>query len=78
MKRTPQWHARQLAHMRAALAEANKQHTQDELIAAEMALAEAPSCPQRSLFSLPPNAGLIPGGQPEPSGLADTGRDLGD
>lgn len=60
----------QLARCRAAIAYADKPKTPDELTAAEMALAERPGHPQQSLFSATPNAGLISGGQPEPSGLA--------
>lgn len=62
----------QLARCRAAIEYADKPKTPEELTAAEMALAERPSHPQQSLFSVPSNAGLITGGQPEPSGL--TGR----
>ena len=47
--------------------------TADELAEARSILAEAKACGRVDLFSAPPNAGLIPGGQPEPSGLADRG-----
>lgn len=61
----------QLARCRAAIAFADRRKTEEELAAARLALADAPAHPQQSLFSAPPNAGLITGGQPEPTGLAD-------
>lgn len=76
MRDTGDWFARQLAHVRACVAEAERSHSPEELRLAELALAEDPCSPQRSLFAVPPNAGVMTGGQPEPSGLADT-QDLG-
>ena len=64
------WFDRQLAHVRACLAEADRRHTPQELAEAAASLAVSPLAPQQTLFA-PPHAGLIPGGQPEPSGLAD-------
>ena len=61
----------QLARCRAAIAYADRTKTPEELAAAELALAEPPASPQQSLFSAPPNVGLITDGQPEPTGLAD-------
>lgn len=59
-------------HALDCIAEANKKHTPEEIAAAELAyLSYTPASPQPSLFSAPPNVGLITGGQPEPTGLAD-------
>lgn len=58
-------------HLRECLSEADKQHTPEEILAAELALSEAPCAPQPSLFAAPPNAGLITGGQPETPVLAE-------
>lgn len=52
--------------------------TPEQLVAAEMHLSSLRPTPQRSLFdTVPSNAGVAPCGQPEPSGLADSGS-LGD
>lgn len=64
------WFARQQALCARALAEADRTHTPEEIAAAHAALAVTPRTPQHPLFA-PPHAGLIPGGQPDPSGLAD-------
>lgn len=69
----PAWHDRQLAHVRRCLAEADKRHSPEEIAAAEAALAVTEAAHQSELFSVPPHAGLISSGQPEPSGLADHG-----
>lgn len=59
-------------HLRECLAEAEKKHTPEEIFELELAyLSCRPASPQRSLFSAPPNAGLITSGQPEPTGLAE-------
>jgi len=71
MRRDDQWFARQLAQCRAAIAEADREHSASEIAAAEAALAEPPVARQPSLFTAPPYAGLITSGQPEPSGLAE-------
>lgn len=47
--RTLEWFARQLAHAQAAIREADKVHTPEELAAAEAALAIDPRAPQGSL-----------------------------
>lgn len=53
-------------------------HLSDDEAAAIYESLQAPvRHPQGRLSLPPPNAGLIPGGQPEPSGLA-VGDDLGD
>lgn len=59
------WFQRQLAHCQAALAEADRIHTEEERQAAAEALVVADRPRQAPLFSVPPNAGLITGGQPE-------------
>ena len=60
-------------HLRDCLAEADKQHTPEEIQALELAwLSYNPASPQHSLFAAPPNAGLITDGQTEPTGLADS------
>ncbi|WP_036114504.1 MULTISPECIES: hypothetical protein [Luteibacter] len=47
--------------------------TPEQLVAAEMHLASLRLSLQLPLFdTVPPNAGLITGGQPEPTGLAET------
>lgn len=47
--------------------------TPEQLVAAEMHLSSLRPMPQRSLFdTVPPHAGLITGGQPAPTGLAET------
>lgn len=63
------WFDRQLAHARACLAEAEREHSPREIEAAWAALTD-PREAQQPLFHTTPNAGLIPSGQPEPSGLA--------
>ena len=68
--RSAAWHDRQLAHAQACIAEADKQHTPEEIAAAEAALAVDPRCPQETLFNAPPHAGVATSGQPEPCGLA--------
>ena len=47
--RTDEWYARQLAHALECMAEADKQHTPEEIAAAEAALAVDPRCPQDHL-----------------------------
>lgn len=42
MNRSDAWHDRQLAHVRACLAEADKRHTDAEIAAAHAALAVRP------------------------------------
>lgn len=71
--RTSTWYARQLAHARECIAQADRVHTPAEIEAARTALSAAFQTPQCKLFSAPPHAGLIPGGQPETPGLADRG-----
>lgn len=68
--RTDEWYRRQLAHALACIAEADKQHTPEEIAAAEAALAVDPRSPQDNLFNAPPHAGVATSGQPEPCGLA--------
>lgn len=43
------WFDRQLAHVRACLAEADRQHTPEEIAAAHAALALSPTTPQAPL-----------------------------
>ena len=74
MTRSEAWFKNSIANLRRAVAEADKEHTPDEITAAEMALATPRAARQPSLFSGPPNAGLITGGQPEPTGLAVRGH----
>lgn len=63
---------RAIRHAQECLAEADKQHTPEEMDVVELwYLSLGPSSPQTSLFAAPPNAGLITGGQSEPTGLAD-------
>jgi len=50
MNRSAAWFDRQLAHARACLAEADRQHTSEEVASAEAALAIAPNAPQHPLF----------------------------
>lgn len=69
-QRSDAWFATQEAHCARALAEVDRTHTPEEIAAARAALAVSPAVPQQTLFA-PPHTGLIPGGQPEPSGLAD-------
>lgn len=69
-QRSDAWFARQAELCARALAEADRTHTPEEIAAAHAALAFSPAVPQQTLFA-PPHTGLIPGGQPEPSGLAD-------
>lgn len=47
---SPAWFSASLAHCRDALAEADRQHTDDELRAARAALAERGGEVQRELF----------------------------
>ena len=47
--RTDDWYARRLAQSKAWLAEADKQHTPEEIAAAEAALAVDPVSPQPEL-----------------------------
>lgn len=49
MHRSESWFIRQLAHCRDMLAEADKQHTEQELAEATAALAVYPDAPQREL-----------------------------
>lgn len=49
MDHSDAWYARQLAHAKACLAEAGKQHTPEEIAAAEAALAIDPATPQPEL-----------------------------
>lgn len=64
------WFSAQAVHARAALAEADKHHTPEEIAAAHAALAVSPDAPQGSMFTAAPYAGVATGGQPEPAGLA--------
>ncbi len=50
MHRSEAWFVRQLAHAEACIAEASKQHTQEEVAAAHAALAVMPSDAQKSMF----------------------------
>lgn len=58
-------------HVLECIAEADKRHTPEEIAALELAYLSESCGPQPSLFSAPPNAGLISGGQPETPRLAD-------
>ena len=49
MNHSDAWYARQLAHALACIAEADKQHTPEEIVAAEAALAVDPVSPQNDL-----------------------------
>lgn len=69
MRATGDWFARQLAHLRACLDEADRVHTPEEIQAAELALADHPASLQRSLFHPHiANRGVAPPGQPDPAG----------
>lgn len=70
MARDEAWFQRQLEHCRAALAEADRIHTEEEREAAAAALAAPSNAPQGVLFTAAPNTGVMTGGQPEPAGLA--------
>lgn len=70
MKRSDAWFARQAELCARALAEADREHTPDEIAAAEAALAVTRGTPQSTLFTAAPHAGVATGGQPEPAGLA--------
>jgi len=65
--RTEDWYARQLAHAQACIAEADKEHTPEELAAARAALAVDPRSPQDTLFNAPPSRDLLPGEMPRPA-----------
>ncbi|UGB46972.1 hypothetical protein LQ772_06685 [Frateuria edaphi] len=49
MKRSDAWFDRQLAHVRACLAEADRRHTPEEIAAHEAALAVLSTHPQAPL-----------------------------
>lgn len=70
--RSDAWFARQLAHARECIAQADRHHTSEELRDARTALLTAP---QRApdLFTAPPHAGVMTGGQAQPAGLAGIG-----
>jgi len=51
-------------HLRDCLAEAEKKHTDEELFLAELALSDAPSSPQPSLFTPAATREVMPPGQP--------------
>lgn len=72
MTRSNAWFARQLAHARECIAQADRHHTSEELRDARTALLTAP---QRApdLFTAPPHAGVMTGGQPETPRLAASG-----
>lgn len=77
IRRSPEWFDRQLAHCNDVLALLDRHPTPEEIAAAEAFLRHAPDAPQAALFTAPPHAGVMPSGQPEPSGLAASGH-LGD
>jgi hypothetical protein len=69
MRDTGDWFARQLAHVRACVAEAERSHSPEQLRLAELALAGDPCSPQRSLFHPHiANRGVATPGQPDPAG----------
>lgn len=55
-------------HLRQCMAEAERGHTPEEILAAEVALSTAPEARQPSLFSCTANRGVAPTGQPGPAG----------
>lgn len=58
------------AHLRESLAEADKQHSPEELLAADLALSTARDARQQSLFACTANRGVAPSGQPGPAGCS--------
>lgn len=68
-QRSDKWFDRQLAAIGAVLTVADKQYTQDEITAAQIALAEAPKNPQLSLFNKHvANRGVATTGHPDSAG----------
>lgn len=59
-------------HLRECIAEAERLHTPEELLAAELSLHDKPNAPQPSLFSCAANRGVAPTGQPSPVGCGST------
>ncbi len=47
------WFRRSIQHVAECVAEADKRHTPEELVAAEMYLAGVPKAPQGNLFNSP-------------------------
>ena len=64
MRATGDNFARNLARLRACMAAADRAYTPAELQAAELALSDNPTSPQRSLFSVAPSRESCPGDKP--------------
>lgn len=68
MRHSAAWYDANLARCAAILT-----FLDEPSAAAEQAMHDACAVRQPSMFTAPPHAGLITGGQPELSGLADRG-----